>query len=161
MGFWLSDGSGANATRGLITRTLWWRDVEGPMLDFVNGPLSQPDQMRHEVAKQNRKLAPKAKGNGQKTKMPTPLEVVEVVIGTTANATGNRSGRPTKYDPSMCEVIVALSRSCRSASVTGPSSSVVASDGVHPNDPKADDCDVNEAVHGRLSLIGFFVNVAD
>jgi hypothetical protein len=65
------------------------------------------------MAKQNRKPAPKAKGKGSKTKAPTPLEIVEAVIGTTKTAKP-KAGRPTKYAPAMCEVIIDLGRKGKS-----------------------------------------------
>jgi DNA-binding XRE family transcriptional regulator len=48
-----------------------------------------------------------------KAKAPTPLEVVEAVIGTTEKAKP-KAGRRTKYDPSMCETIIALGKKGKS-----------------------------------------------
>jgi DNA-binding XRE family transcriptional regulator len=55
-----------------------------------------------------------SKAKGKAPKAPTPLDVVEAVIGSTAKARGKKSGRPSKYDPAMCETIIALGKKGKS-----------------------------------------------
>jgi helix-turn-helix resolvase-like protein len=60
------------------------------------------------MAKQGRKTNRKPKAKAAVSVEPTALEVVEAFIGPTEEIVAKKIGRPSKYDPAMCETVLEL-----------------------------------------------------